>query len=42
VMVILDGELVAFDTKAELKEHNQYYRNASLIAASSAPGEAPS
>jgi ATP-binding cassette subfamily B protein len=40
VMVILDGQLVAFDTKAELKEHNQYYRNASLIAASSAPGEA--
>jgi len=38
VMVILDGHLVAFDTKAELQENNQYYRNASLIAASSAPG----
>jgi ATP-binding cassette, subfamily B, bacterial len=38
VMVILDGQLVAFDTKAELQENNQYYRNASLIAASGAPG----
>jgi ATP-binding cassette, subfamily B, bacterial len=38
VMVILDGHLVAFDTKAELQENNQYYRNASLIAASGAPG----
>jgi ATP-binding cassette, subfamily B, bacterial len=38
VMVILDGQLVAFDTKAQLQEHNQYYRNASLIAAGSAGG----
>ncbi len=37
VMVILDGHLVAFDTKAMLQEHNQYYRNASSIAAG-APG----
>ncbi|MGD0452038.1 MAG: ABC transporter ATP-binding protein [Solirubrobacteraceae bacterium] len=37
VMVILDGHLVAFDTKAMLQEHNQYYRNASSIA-TGAPG----
>ncbi|MGO9321413.1 MAG: ABC transporter ATP-binding protein [Solirubrobacteraceae bacterium] len=40
VMVILDGQLVAFDTKAALQEHNQYYRNASLIAAGAPGGEA--
>ncbi|MCW3068151.1 MAG: putative transporter permease/ATP-binding protein [Solirubrobacterales bacterium] len=38
VMVILDGRLVAFDTKAVLEEENQYYRSASLLA-SGAGGE---
>ena len=33
VMVIVDGRLVAFDTKAELQRTNPYYRSASLIAA---------
>jgi ATP-binding cassette subfamily B protein len=33
VMVIMDGRLVAFDTKALLQEQNTYYRNASMIAA---------
>ena len=33
VMVIVDGRLVAFDTKALLQEQNTYYRNASMIAA---------
>jgi ABC-type multidrug transport system fused ATPase/permease subunit len=32
VMVIIDGRLVAFDTRANLQEHNSYYRSASLIA----------
>jgi ABC-type multidrug transport system fused ATPase/permease subunit len=32
VMVIMDGRLVAFDTKEALHEHNTYYRSASLIA----------
>jgi ATP-binding cassette subfamily B protein len=32
VMVIVDGRLVAFDTRANLQEHNSYYRSASLIA----------
>jgi ATP-binding cassette, subfamily B, bacterial len=32
VMVIIDGRLVAFDTKELLHEHNSYYRSASLIA----------
>ena len=41
VMVILDGRLVAFDTKAVLQEHNPYYRTASLIAASAAGGAPP-
>ena len=35
VMVIVDGRLVAFDTKAELQRTNPYYRSASLIAAGS-------
>jgi len=39
VMVILDGQLAAFDTKAALQEHNHYYRTASLIA-TGAPGGA--
>jgi ATP-binding cassette, subfamily B, bacterial len=33
VMVIMDGRLVAFDTKELLQERNSYYRSASLIAA---------
>ena len=33
VMVIVDGRLVAFDTKATLEAENAYYRSASLIAA---------
>ena len=41
VMVILDGKLVAFDTKAVLKEENQYYRAASMIAAGTAEGTLP-
>ena len=32
VMVILDGELVAFDTRALLQEQNPYYRSASALA----------
>jgi len=32
VMVIMGGELVAFDTRAALQETNSYYRSASLIA----------
>jgi ATP-binding cassette subfamily B protein len=33
VMVIVDGRLVAFDTRALLQQHNSYYRSASMIAA---------
>ena len=33
VMVILSGRLVAFDTRAVLREENPYYRSASMIAA---------
>lgn len=33
VMVIVDGRLVAFDTKALLQTHNAYYRHASQLAA---------
>jgi ATP-binding cassette, subfamily B, bacterial len=32
VMVIVDGRLVAFDTKARLQSDNSYYRHASAIA----------
>ena len=32
VMVILDGKLAAFDTLGHLREHNSYYRAASMIA----------
>ncbi len=39
VMVIVDGRMVAFDTRALLREQNHYYRSASLIAAGS-PGSA--
>jgi ATP-binding cassette subfamily B protein len=35
VMVIKDGQLVAFDTIASLREHNAYYRSASAIATGS-------
>lgn len=41
VMVILDGHLAAFDTKAALQEHNHYYRTASLIAAGAPGGALP-
>jgi len=30
--VILEGRLVAFDTRAVLQEENSYYRSASLLA----------
>jgi ABC-type multidrug transport system fused ATPase/permease subunit len=33
VMVIVDGRLVAFDTKAQLQEQNTYYRHAAALAA---------
>jgi ABC-type multidrug transport system fused ATPase/permease subunit len=38
VMVIVDGKLVAFDTKALLEVENPYYREASAIAAGSPGG----
>jgi ABC-type multidrug transport system fused ATPase/permease subunit len=38
VMVIVEGRLVAFDTKALLQEQNPYYRSASLLAAGAAEG----
>jgi ABC-type multidrug transport system fused ATPase/permease subunit len=41
VMVIIDGRLVAFDTRELLQEQNAYYRSASLIAAGAASGELP-
>jgi ABC-type multidrug transport system fused ATPase/permease subunit len=41
VMVVMDGRLVAFDTKAVLREENPYYRSASLIAAGSPGGILP-
>ncbi len=41
VMVILDGRLVAFDTKAVLREENHYYRSASNIAAGAVGGILP-
>jgi ABC-type multidrug transport system fused ATPase/permease subunit len=41
VMVILEGRLTAFDTRASLQEHNDYYRTASLIAASATGGALP-
>jgi ATP-binding cassette, subfamily B, bacterial len=39
VMVILDGRLVAFDTRALLQESNPYYRSASAIAAGTPGGQ---
>jgi len=41
VMVILDGRLAAFDTRSALQSENDYYRNASLIAARGANGMLP-
>ena len=41
VMVIIDGRLVAFDTRAVLQEQNDYYRSASMIAAGTAGGVLP-
>jgi ATP-binding cassette, subfamily B, bacterial len=38
VMVIQDGHLAAFDTKAVLQVENPYYRSASMIAAGTAGG----
>jgi ATP-binding cassette, subfamily B, bacterial len=38
VMVIVDGRLVAFDTKALLQEQNPYYRSASLLATGTSEG----
>jgi ABC-type multidrug transport system fused ATPase/permease subunit len=35
VMVIVDGRLVAFDTKALLARDSPYYRHASRLAAGS-------
>jgi ATP-binding cassette, subfamily B, bacterial len=41
VMVILDGQLSAFDTKAMLAQYNHYYRTASTIAAGAPGGALP-
>jgi ABC-type multidrug transport system fused ATPase/permease subunit len=41
VMVILEGRMVAFDTKAVLQEENAYYRSASMIAAGTAGAVLP-
>jgi ABC-type multidrug transport system fused ATPase/permease subunit len=41
VMVIIDGRLVAFDTREQLQEQNAYYRSASLIASGSGEGKLP-
>ena len=38
VMVIVDGRLVAFDTKALLQRDNPYYRSASMLAAGAPEG----
>jgi ABC-type multidrug transport system fused ATPase/permease subunit len=38
VMVIVDGQLVAFDTTALLQKSNPYYRSASMIAAGGGSG----
>ncbi len=35
IMVVLDGKVVAFDTLAELRENNAYYRSATALAAGS-------
>jgi ATP-binding cassette, subfamily B, bacterial len=41
VMVIIEGQLAAFDTRERLQEQNAYYRSASLIASGSAEGRLP-
>jgi ABC-type multidrug transport system fused ATPase/permease subunit len=41
VMVILDGQLAAFDTKATLRQENPYYRSAAMIAAGTVEGTLP-
>jgi ABC-type multidrug transport system fused ATPase/permease subunit len=38
VMVVIDGRLVAFDTKALLQKENPYYRRASWLAAGTSGG----
>jgi ABC-type multidrug transport system fused ATPase/permease subunit len=40
IMVIMDGRLVAFDTKELLQAENSYYRSASLLAAGASEGAA--
>jgi ATP-binding cassette subfamily B protein len=41
VMVVLDGRMVAFDTKALLQRDNPYYRRASQLAAGATGGTLP-
>jgi ABC-type multidrug transport system fused ATPase/permease subunit len=41
VMVIIDGRLAAFDTRALLAQDNQYYRSASMLAAGAPGGQLP-
>jgi ATP-binding cassette, subfamily B, bacterial len=41
VMVIVDGRLVAFDTRALLQQDNAYYRSASTLAAGASGGQLP-
>jgi ABC-type multidrug transport system fused ATPase/permease subunit len=41
VMVIVDGRLAAFDTRALLAQDNQYYRSASMLAAGAPGGRLP-
>ena len=38
VMVVIDGQLTAFDTIGYLRQHNSYYRSASALAASGGEG----
>jgi len=38
VMVILDGRLAAFDTRAMLQAENAYYHSATMLAAGARPG----
>jgi hypothetical protein len=40
-MVILDGQMAGFDTKAVLQEKNPYYRSASMLAAGTSAGILP-
>jgi len=41
VMVIQDGQLMAFDTIALLQQHNDYYRSASAFATRASAGALP-